>query len=56
MSRIEAYAYEDGNEIRVNITDENSSILLSFCSEEAYQAFCKEVCNLERMSEKEASS
>lgn len=51
MTRIEAQAYEDGEEIRVNITDSNSSILLSFHSEEEYHRFCEEVSKLDRITE-----
>lgn len=56
MTRPEAFAYEDGDEIRVNITDINTSILLSFQSEEGYRAFCEEVAKLDRMNAKEAAS
>ena len=55
MGRPEASSYEDGDEIRVNITDTNSSILLSFQSEEGYRAFCEEVAKLDRIQVKEDS-
>lgn len=56
MGRPEAYAFEDGDEIRVNITDTNSSILLSFQSEEGYRAFCEEVAKLDQIGEKKRAS
>ena len=46
--RVEAHSYEDGDEIRVNIMDSDSSVLLTFGSEEEYREFCKEVTNLQR--------
>lgn len=55
MQRPEAQSYEDGKEIRVNITDQNSSILLTFETERDYRAFCKEVSNLARTPTEEAS-
>ena len=46
--RIEAFSYEDGEEIQVNITDSDSSVLLTFGSEEDYRKFCEEVAKLQR--------
>ena len=46
--RVKAHSYEDGEEIQVNITDWDSSNLLTFGSEEDYRRFCKEVAKLQR--------
>lgn len=45
-SRPKAQSYVDGDEIRVNITDCNCSILLSFMSVNDFEDFCAEVKNL----------
>jgi len=50
--RVKAHSYEDGEEIRVNIVDENSSILLTFQCEEDYREFCREVAKLQRIRER----
>lgn len=49
MIRPKAHSFEDGEEIQVNIIDENSSTLLTFITEEDYQNFCREIANLQRM-------
>ena len=46
--RPEAFAYEDGEEILVNVVDSNSSFLLAFGSEQEYRKFCDEVAKLKR--------
>jgi len=46
-SRPYADSYVDGSEIRVNITDTNCSVLLSFTSKKDFEDFCVEVKNLE---------
>lgn len=35
------YIYRDGNEIRLNIIDENSSILITFSSDEQFKNFAR---------------
>lgn len=49
--RPQAHSFEDGEEIQVNITDENSSISLIFGSEASYREFCGEVAKLQKISE-----
>ena len=51
--RPEAFSYEDGDEIQVNITDYDSSVLLTFGTEEEYRKFCGEVAKLKRHENEE---